>query len=345
MACSEGRQLAAYLDAELSLPDRARLEEHLRHCAACRQEVAELEQLEGLLAELSPMPAPPQLLSCTMARARGEMQPARRMSATWPAAVGAAAALLLVLLQFGMYSPSTPVQHHAVAFLEPAPQLSTAVSLPPAPQQAIKRITQPVHVARRQASNQQVAYRPARPQHKPPVASGPPPSLEVVAAAAYQEASGHAARDPELSVAALENVAAAYPRSRQAAKALLAAGSLERRCGNLTEADVAYRRVLALPAQTALTQGLAHKALGDMRRECVGDDEVALYHYQQAARALREETSSQTGPRTQALVVLADVERQMGQRERAAADYATLANAGLKSTLAEQTTAALAEVL
>ncbi|MGE5531562.1 MAG: anti-sigma factor family protein, partial [Bacteroidota bacterium] len=59
MACSEGRQLAAYLDAGLSLPDRARLEEHLAHCSCCRQELAELEQLEGLLAELSPLPAPP----------------------------------------------------------------------------------------------------------------------------------------------------------------------------------------------------------------------------------------------------------------------------------------------
>ncbi|MHB8994064.1 MAG: anti-sigma factor family protein [Armatimonadota bacterium] len=345
MACSEGRQLAAYLDAELSLPDRARLEEHLRHCAACRQEIAELEQLEGLLAELSPVPTPPQLLSCTMARARGELQPTRRMSANRPAAVGAAAALLLVLLQFGLYSPSTPVQHQAVAFLEPAPQLSTAVSLPPAPRQAVRLAAEPARVSRRPKSNPRIAYRPAKIQPKPLTAAPPPQSLEVVAAAAYQEASGHAARDPELSVAALENVAAAYPRSRQAAKALLAAGSLERRCGNLTEADVAYRRVLALPAQTGLTQGLAHKALGDMRRECVGDDEVALYHYQQAARALREETSRRTGPRTQALVVLADVERQMGHRERAAADYATLANADLKSTLAEQTTAALAEVL
>ncbi|MGE5532102.1 MAG: hypothetical protein ACM3VW_08315, partial [Bacteroidota bacterium] len=127
--------------------------------------------------------------------------------------------------------------------------------------------------------------------------------------------------------------------------ALLAAGSLERRCGNLTDADVTYRRVLTLPAQTALSQGLAHKALADMRRESVGDDEVALYHYQQAARALRRETSGHSGPRTQALVVLADVERQMGQRDRAAADYATVANSGLKSTLGEQTTAALAEVL
>jgi tetratricopeptide (TPR) repeat protein len=344
MACSEGRQLAAYLDAELSLPDRARLEEHLSHCAACRQELAELEQLEGLLAELSPVPAPPQLLSFTMARARGELQPARRVSATWSAAVGAAAAVLLIVLQLGVYNPSPPVYHPMVASAESAPRLSTAVSLAATPQ-VVTHATKRAYVVHRQRPNWQAAYHPAKAQPRPLMAAAPPQPIEIVAAAAYQEASGHAARDPELSVAALENVAAAYPSSRQAAKALLAAGSLERRCGNLTEADVTYRRVLALPTQTALSQGLAHKALGDMRRECVGDDEVALYHYQQAARALRRETSRQTGPRTQALVVLADVERQMGNRERAAADYATLANSGLKSTLGEQTTAALAEVL
>jgi hypothetical protein len=169
-------------------------------------------------------------------------------------------------------------------------------------------------------------------------------AMDRVAAAALKEAKVHASGDPDLTVAALENVALAYPKSQQAAQALLSAADLERQRGNVGEADVAYRRVLSLPSGTRLTQALAHKALGDLRRESVGDDEVALYHYRQAARALRAEAGTKSRPDGHALVVLADIEKTLGQHHRAAADYATAANAAPRST-GELATDKLAEVL
>lgn len=346
MACSESRRLQAYLEADLSLPERARLDEHLTHCGFCRQELADLQQLESLLAELAPAAPPTDFTAAAMLRARHELRRPARTPATWAAALtaaSAAAAVFMFLLQFGSYqqpmvasAPHAVVAdvaasghptaiHHASLMMRQTPLRMT--SLP-----AARRHVVAAFPSRRHEPSFAAAYSPA------PVA----PPAEQAAAMAYGEATRHASGDPDLTVAALENVAVAYPSTRQAPKALLAAANLERRRGNLAEADTAYRRVLALSPQPTLTQALAHQALGDLRRQSVGDDEVALYHYTQAARALRAPATRRD---RQALVVLADVERETGQRGRAAADYAAVVNSGVRSSAVEHSATALADVL
>ena len=358
MGCSCARQLHAYLEAELTLPQHAALEAHLRQCGHCRTELAELEQFERLLGELAPVAPPPALVSETMLRARRELQPRPRPVYAWAAgltAVAAAAACLLVVAQLGLLQPSREASYPParVARAEVAPATVPALVLHPvAARPAIRVATVSVtHRTLRDLSPRSTLAA-LRPSVKTIVKTQAPPATETIALAAYREAAGHAGGDPDMTVAALENVALAYPESRQAAKALLAAGGLARRRGNLAEADVVYRRVLALPAQSTLSQALAHKALADLRRESVGDDEVALYHYQQAARALRSETGGRVRrPTGQSLVVLADIEKNMGQHQRAAADYAAVANSGVVSATAssgsigDQATIALAEVL
>lgn len=344
MACSEARQLQAYVDADLSLPERARLDEHLGRCGGCRQELAELQQLESLLAELSPTAPPSGFTAQTLLRARQELRRPRQPAATWAAAMtvaSAAAAIFMFILHAGPIQQSPPLPTPVAAMADTAParpqvihhsMLVTSAATPLIPTPSPRRIAISRSEPRRTAVSQ--------PRSHPSAVAALP--TEKAAAAAYSQATRDANGDPDLTVAALENVAATYPRSRQAAKALLAAGSFERRRGNLAEADGAYRRVLALSSQSTLTQALAHQALGDLRRQSVGDDEVALYHYTQAARALRAQGASRDG---QALVVLADVEKATGQRDLAAADYAAVVNSGGRSSAVEHSSTALAEVL
>lgn len=359
MGCSHARQLQGYLEAGLTLPQRAALEAHLRQCGQCRTELAALERFERLLGELSPVAPPSTLVSETMLRARRELQPHARPVYAWAAgltAVVAAAACLLVVAQLGLLQPPPEAAYAParVAHTEVAPATVPALVLHPVVARPAGRAIAMVPITRRtlREASPKATLASLRLSAKTAVKAQAPPAAETVALAAYREASGHAGGDPDLTVVALENVALAYPETRQAAKALLAAGGLARRRGNLAEADVVYRRVLALPAQSTLSQALAHKALAELRRESVGDDEVARYHYQQAVRALRSETAGrEPRPTAQSLVVLADIEKNMGQHQRAAADYAAVANSGALSATAssgsigDQAMVALAEVL
>lgn len=345
MGCSESRRLQAYLDDDLSLPERARLDGHLTRCGSCRQELAELQQLESLLAELSPAAPPVGFTTETLLRARHTLQRPRRAPATWAAAMtvaSAAAAVFVFILQWGPYqSPMAASAPRAVVADMVAPAHSQMIHRAPMMSPTRLAMASPAALPRHFAASSPGHPHEttlARPQPAAPVAL----PAEQAAAVAYCAATRHASGDPDLTVAALENVAVAYPQSRQAPKALLAAANLERRRGNLAEADVAYRRVLALAPQPTLTQALAHQALGDLRRQSVGDDEVAQYHYTQAARALRTQATTRD---RQSLVVLADIERETGQRDRAAADYAAVVNSGGRSTAVEHSVSALAEVL
>ena len=349
MACRESRRLQAYLEADLPLPERARLDGHLARCSTCRQTLAELQQLENLLAELAPAAPPPGFAGETLLRARRELQWSRRPAVTWAAAMtvaSAAAALLLCVLQWGLLQPPRPV---------PAPLAVIADAVPVHPQMIHRlafsapaatrapRLTRFNSLPRRTMLVSAAGHRraPRLPRGAPATAlTGLP--VEKAAACAYLDAARQASGDPDLTVAALENVATAYPRSQQAAKALLAAANLQRQRGNLVEADVAYRRVLALKSQPVLAQALAHQALGDLRRQSVGDDEVALYHYTQAARVLQRPGSTHD---RQTLVVLADVEKATGQRQRATANYATVINSGARSSAVQHSAEALADVL
>lgn len=355
MACSEGRKLQEYLSDELSPQERACLEQHLGHCSACREELAQLRQLEQLLAELAPQSPPRGFVCETLLRARHELAPTRHyrpVRGGLVAATGAAAALLMFVLQVGLsqapvpYAPVVavaPLELAAATPVVPLPRLLTAG--PRRPQVAVAAA--PVHPRSVRVAARTSAVRLARAVPAPAAAPAPRgEGAESQAAAAYIEATRHASGDPELSVAALENVAAAYPESRQAAKALLAAANLQRQRGNVAEADGAYRRVLALRSDNGLSAALAHKGLAELRASSVGEDEVALYHYTEAARSLRRQTAGhKPASQAQALVVLADIEKSMGQRHSAAADYAAVVNSGARSIASDQTTSALAEVL
>ena len=70
MRCRSARELQAYLDHELSLPRREALRRHLQDCAHCRGELAGLQQVERLLAQVRPLTPPPHLLPATLQRLR-----------------------------------------------------------------------------------------------------------------------------------------------------------------------------------------------------------------------------------------------------------------------------------
>jgi tetratricopeptide (TPR) repeat protein len=167
------------------------------------------------------------------------------------------------------------------------------------------------------------------------------------AAQALRDATLYAdSGDAELQVAALENVALTYPDSQEAGRAMLAAADLHRNLGHEGEADAGYRQVLTLSSSRRMTRALAHKALGDMRRETVGADELAAYHYAQAEKALREEArESPVSGRAQALVHLGEIRDAVGESEAAATAFAEAANLVSSTRASDEATDRLAEVL
>ena len=57
------QRLSAYLDGELTLPEHRAVDEHLRGCAICRRDLAELRRLKALLGALPEVDPPPGLLA------------------------------------------------------------------------------------------------------------------------------------------------------------------------------------------------------------------------------------------------------------------------------------------
>lgn len=350
MACQSGQKLSAYLDGALPLRQHERVERHLQSCLNCRRELVQLQRLQVLLHESPAAYAPPDLVALTMDQARRRLNlPVRQRV---PAPVWAAACAVVVVLAFSMSLQSRhPEQSASLKVADVARTFTPASALPvmaalPGLERAA-RPAPPMMIRTARVSMAPARQTPALPRTVAVVAAGPRATSVVsdrVAARALAEARHHAeAGDPDLTIAALENVAQAYPRSPQAAEALLAAAELERSRGNAAEADGVYRRVLNLPAQAALPQALAHKGLADLRRAGSGDDEVVRFHYAQARRALRQESAQAGSPsKTRALVVLADIEKNTGRRNEAVADYATAVNLAPASAEVES---ALAEVL
>ncbi|MEN6547527.1 MAG: anti-sigma factor [Armatimonadia bacterium] len=350
MACPSGQRLSAYLDGTLPARQRERLERHLQTCLNCRRELAQLQRLQALLHDSPTAYVPPDLVALTMDQARRRVNlPVRQRvpAPVWAAACAVVAVLAFsISLQMRQPGQSGPVEVTDVArSLAPASALPVMAALPAMSREA--RSLPPV------MEHEPVFFSPARPALR--VASRPVAATPVrlrgktvasdrIAARALFAARRHADDgDPDLTIAALENVAQAYPRSPEAAEALLTAADIERSRGNVSEADVVYRRVLSLPAQEALPQALAHKGLADLRRAGSGDDEVVRFHYAQARRALRQESAQAGSPvKTRALVVLADIEKTTGRRDEAVADYATAVNA---APAAADVETALAEVL
>ncbi|MEE8475947.1 MAG: zf-HC2 domain-containing protein, partial [Myxococcota bacterium] len=72
------RQLNDYLDGDLELEDRERLEEHLSGCDDCAREARELRQTVFLLRDLPAEAGPPGIAEAVMARVHaGHARPTR----------------------------------------------------------------------------------------------------------------------------------------------------------------------------------------------------------------------------------------------------------------------------
>jgi predicted anti-sigma-YlaC factor YlaD len=118
-SCADARLASgAYLLGALEPPERAALEQHLETCPACRDEIAELAVLPGLLGRVdlaalsTDEPAPrPELLDRLLAVAANERRAARRRrflaAAAVVAVVGAGAAAVTAQVAEGGHRPST----------------------------------------------------------------------------------------------------------------------------------------------------------------------------------------------------------------------------------------------
>lgn len=350
MRCRFGRQLPAYLAHELPLQQRELLERHLAQCPRCAHELEGLARVERLLAELAPAPVPEHLAATTLHRLRTYPSAPTLLFRHAPSLAAAVAAAACLLMALHVMLPQTgPGESplHAVAPAEIASPVAMAI-VPAVRAEARRRdeAASAVRVTSRPAPRRTVRT-PARTRKAlvrasvAPVPASTRADAEERAVAALNAVRRHAREsDPDLMVAALENVALAYPGTTPAVQALLTAGDVQRQRGNLAEADANYRRLLGMKSAGRMPRALAHKALADLRSESVGDDEVTRYHYQEAARVLRGE--ARTGAsRRQALLAMADIARETGNRDEAVADYAAVANQGA----GEQAVTSLAEVL
>jgi anti-sigma factor RsiW len=102
------RQLAAYLDADLSRQERTQVQEHLAGCRACRRELASEQSIVDGLASLPVLPCPdPLARSIEDAVSRAPARPSRvwerrRFTLGWRSLALAAAAVLAGVALLGL---------------------------------------------------------------------------------------------------------------------------------------------------------------------------------------------------------------------------------------------------
>lgn len=113
-------RLGRYHDGELSSVERLRVEQHLRDCRACSDELAEIRRFSGAFQQALATPAVPEgLVQRIMARAHMQIGGARvAWDALWLwrgwslsmrfAAAGVAAAAIYIGLAIGNASPPSP---------------------------------------------------------------------------------------------------------------------------------------------------------------------------------------------------------------------------------------------
>jgi len=99
MGCREVQErLSAWLDGELAPPEGELIAAHLKGCAGCRREVAQLRALDAALAELV-APVPPHLAEKVVARLQGRRGQGRRRP--WWQSLAMAASLVLGIVLGG----------------------------------------------------------------------------------------------------------------------------------------------------------------------------------------------------------------------------------------------------
>jgi hypothetical protein len=142
MTCEFAIDDGAYVLGALSPAERADFERHLATCAACREAVAALAVLPGLLGRLDPAsaaalaggyestpPAPPTVLPRVLAavaqQRRFDRRRVRRRRITFSAGLVAAALVLVVGVGMGVHlHDSTPVVPVTMSAMRPAPSVS-----------------------------------------------------------------------------------------------------------------------------------------------------------------------------------------------------------------------------
>jgi anti-sigma-K factor RskA len=117
MRCTQTAEAGAYVLGALSPAERSAYERHVAACATCRNEVAELAGLPGLLGRLDtdtaasigqPAKVPEKLLDTVLANARTERVKLRRRQLRERALVMLAAAGLAVVVGAGVSTMSIP---------------------------------------------------------------------------------------------------------------------------------------------------------------------------------------------------------------------------------------------
>ncbi len=123
------RELAGgYVLGALSATDRERFEAHLAGCGSCREEVASLAALPGLLtrAGTDPAPAlPSRVVDAAVDRAGDEWEALRRSRAAWRWVAGVAAGLLL----FTLVLPRLPTEDASVTLVVATADASGEVAI------------------------------------------------------------------------------------------------------------------------------------------------------------------------------------------------------------------------
>lgn len=374
MRCESNDNLSRYVAGELPPRQRLRVETHLSQCASCRAEVAALRRLEGLLEAIPTVAPPAELPRQALARAqvalghrgRSPLRPDRLVT-SWGSVLAGAVAVCLLVWYTTVVPGRDPLLPAPTVYAGPGGSAVATAPAEPAPRPTVRppaaRVVQDAALAAVQASGAgrraaKVAVLPRREMdgvRRPGAAaqsrgaSAPAGSgvLSPDAAAALRHATMYAIEgDAAVHLAALENVAVAYPDAPEAAKALLTAAELHASQGDAQAADGAYRQVTALRSAPVMAQALAYKALGDLRRQSVGDDELAAHNYRMAANVLRGAAAH--GPeadRATALVALGDVQQTLGDSDGAASAYARAAALGGDTGVGAETGARLAQVL
>jgi hypothetical protein len=178
------RKLSAHVDGALTGAARRRMEAHLAHCEACREELAELRDAVSLLRSLGPIEPPEFFATRVVARIEaGDAAPtfgdrlhdaARAvLASSWAPALGATALLVVAAValrvQVHITMPGEPpiVAARSASALVPLPEpmasFSREITLVPTPVQSSRRFD-PIVLDEASGAQRACAARPSDPE-------------------------------------------------------------------------------------------------------------------------------------------------------------------------------------
>lgn len=227
----EVEQLSAYLDGQLALAERARVESHLQGCAACARELESLRRTVALVQALPRVPVP---RAFTLSEAQVGIRQ-RRAQGAWSGGLlrglGVATAFALVavvaavVLRQPAWAPSATVAREAPSAAsltqEAAPAAAPAIARAPEQPQALSVETATVE----QAAAATVAVETTAEQAAAaPTMTAMPPAARMVIAPPTEMPSAKAAA-PAPTATAEQAMIALAPPAPEAAPALSAAAA------------------------------------------------------------------------------------------------------------------------